>query len=77
MNVLNHRSTMFVSETGSGKSLSYILSAILQEGLAIVISPLISLMLDQIESIPEILPAACITSLLNREQKNRIINMVK
>lgn len=48
MNILAGKSTLFVSETGSGKSLSYILSSIVQDGLAIVISPLISLMLDQI-----------------------------
>ena len=75
--MLNHRSTMFVSETGSGKSLSYILSAILQEGLAIVISPLISLMLDQIESIPEILPAAWRRWLVDRGRRLGIINVVK
>jgi ATP-dependent DNA helicase Q4 len=34
-------------------------------------------MLDQISHLPTDLPAACISSLLNYEQKNRVINMVK
>lgn len=65
-NILHGRSTLFISETASGKSLTYILSSMLQGGLSIVISPLVSLMLDQLAHLPKNLPAACISSLINR-----------
>jgi len=46
------------------------------KGLSLVISPLVSLMLDQLAHLPDNLPAACISSLLNREQRDRIIKLV-
>lgn len=64
-NILEGRSTLFISETASGKSLTYLLSSIIMKGLTIVVSPLVSLMLDQIDHLPSDLPAACISSLLN------------
>ena len=76
LNILNKKSTIFVSETASGKSLTYILSSMLLGGLSIVISPLVSLMLDQLNHLPKRFPAACISSLINREQRNRIIKMI-
>lgn len=66
-----------MSETASGKSLAYILPSILLKGLSIVVSPLVSLMLDQLEHLPSDLPAACISSLLTYQQKEKIIEMVK
>ena len=52
-NILDYKSTLFISETGSGKSLTYILGSLLCTGMAVVVSPLISLMLDQIQSLPK------------------------
>jgi superfamily II DNA helicase RecQ len=34
-------------------------------------------MLDQLEHLPKDMPAACISSLITREQRERIINLVK
>ena len=80
-NILNQKSTIFVSETASGKSLTYIISSLIMthemNGMSIVISPLIALMLDQLEHLPDEIPAACISSLLEYEQKIKIVNMVK
>ena len=80
-NTINHQSTIFVSETASGKSLTYIISSIIMakqcEGMTIVISPLIALMLDQLDHLPMELPAACISSLINYEQRNHILTMIK
>ena len=46
-------------------------------GLSIVVSPLVSLILDQLAHLPSTLPAACISSLITRPQRDKIIKMVK
>jgi ATP-dependent DNA helicase RecQ len=51
--VLDGRSVLAVMPTGAGKSLCYQLPAMLQGGLTLVCSPLISLMHDQIEKLKE------------------------
>lgn len=53
------------------------MSSLIMEGLSIVVSPLVSLLLDQLAHLPENLPAACISSLLTWDQKLKIIKMVK
>jgi ATP-dependent DNA helicase RecQ len=50
-NLLSGRNTFVIMPTGAGKSLCYQLPAILQPGLAVVISPLIALMKNQVDQL--------------------------
>src|SRR6186713_140033 len=50
-NLLGGRNTFVIMPTGAGKSLCYQLPAMIKDGLAIVISPLIALMKNQVDSL--------------------------
>lgn len=69
---LNGQHSLLVMPTGSGKSLTYQLPALLLPGLTLVISPLIALMKDQVDSLTRAgLPATYINSSLPADEANR------
>ena len=63
--ILSGRDVMAVMPTGAGKSICYQVPALLLPGITLVISPLISLMQDQVKSLNEVgIHAAFINSAL-------------
>ncbi len=76
--VLNGQHTLLVMPTGSGKSLTYQLPALLLPGLTLVISPLIALMKDQVDALVEAgLPATYVNSSLPNYEINQRLRAVR
>ena len=76
--VLNQQDAMVLLPTGGGKSLCYQLPALLLPGVTLVISPLIALMKDQVESLErQGVAAAAINNSIPREQMLQIFNRAR
>ena len=73
LNILNKNNTFVIMPTGAGKSLCYQLPAIVQEGTAIVISPLIALMKNQVDQMNAVgINARFLNSTLTKAEMNRV-----
>lgn len=73
--VIDHRPTLGVMPTGGGKSICYQVPGLYLDGLTIVISPLISLMKDQVDSLRSMgIKAEFLNSTLTAKEKKRVEN---
>ena len=73
--VLSGRDTLALLPTGGGKSVCYQLPALASDGLALVVSPLISLMKDQVQNLRDRgIKAACIVSGMNAIEQGIVLN---
>ncbi|XP_070798035.1 ATP-dependent DNA helicase Q4 [Pituophis catenifer annectens] len=81
MRILSGLSTLVVLSTGMGKSLCYQLPAYLYSKrrpcIALVISPLVSLMDDQVSGLPQRLKAVCVHSGMSKTQREAAMERVK
>jgi len=77
MQILSGRDVVGIMPTGAGKSICYQVPALMLEGLTIVISPLISLMQDQVDALRmNGIPAAFLNSSLSEEAYRNTLSQV-
>src|SRR6202162_3672798 len=76
--LLAGRDTCVVMPTGGGKSLCYQLPAVVSEGTAVVISPLIALMQDQTTQLAQMgIPAAVLNSSLSETEQTAVMKRAR
>jgi ATP-dependent DNA helicase RecQ len=75
--ILNRKNTFVIMPTGGGKSLCYQLPALIQDGTAIVVSPLIALMKNQVDAIRSLSSENGIAHVLNSSLTKTEIAQVK
>ena len=76
--IMENRDSVVVLPTGGGKSICFQAPAVAMSGLAVVVSPLISLMKDQVDALTECgIPAACVNSSMSNSARLTVANAVR
>nr|WP_035666576.1 DNA helicase RecQ [Halalkalibacter akibai] len=76
--ILDGTDTIGIMPTGGGKSLCYQIPALILDGLTLVISPLISLMKDQVDALTELnVPATYLNSSLSAKEEHERVQQIK
>nr|AOE09222.1 ATP-dependent DNA helicase RecQ [uncultured bacterium]CBL87363.1 ATP-dependent DNA helicase RecQ [uncultured Flavobacteriia bacterium] len=75
--ILNNKNTFVIMPTGGGKSLCYQLPALISDGIAVVVSPLIALMKNQVDALRGICKDDGIAHVFNSSLTKNQINNVK
>lgn len=78
LSILKSEDTLTVLSTGGGKSLCFQLPALLKKGMAVVVSPLISLMKDQVDNLQDMGIASCyLNSSLSLKEQREAIRLIR
>lgn len=76
-NVLDGKDALVLMPTGGGKSLCYQIPGLVRDGMAIVVSPLIALMQDQVAALLQLgINAAFLNSTLSADQYSRVVRSI-
>jgi len=76
--ILAGNNTIVILPTGGGKSMIYQLPALIFEGITLVVSPLIALMKDQVDSLDRVgIPSTFINSSLSPQESERRLQKIK
>jgi ATP-dependent DNA helicase RecQ len=76
--ILNKKDSLVVMPTGGGKSLCYQLPALIFNGLTVVVSPLISLMKDQVDQMTQLgIDAVLLNSSISRQEYYKNIKQIR
>lgn len=73
--MLRGEDVLALMPTGGGKSLCYQIPALIRDGVAVVVSPLIALMQDQVAALHQLgIRAACLNSSIEASEQQRIVS---
>lgn len=76
--ILNRQDSLVILPTGGGKSVCYQLPVLAMAGVAVVVSPLVSLIKDQVDTLNRLgIPAASLTSALGEEERREALRMTR